>query len=423
MKTFILYIDNEDSINYANDCLESCKQHNIDAELYKGLKGYTNDELKHMFGFTLGRDPGDAIYHKEYCATLGHFMLWKKIAQSDAPCVVLEHDVIVKQNYDGIIVKDNQLVFLGPRITHRDDYQFPESSRPIDYLKVNQFCGAHGYAITPKTAQHLISQIELRNHIRIPVDGLLGVANEFNLDLIAVDPPYLVCEVGGRNSTANDVPAAYNSMNTPRFIEGISDKNKIPKVFSDYDFSFDWFSGNIPFWLECLALTNIDATSKIDVLEVGCFEGKSSTWISDNLLDHPESTMMCVDTFEGSVEHAGWTGITLIREKFFSNVSKSKNSSKIIVAVSDSRLALPNLRLQNKQFDLIYIDGSHQTSDVIHDGINAFYMLKPGGLLIFDDYQWEHNGERPVEIALKILEKDIPEMIHIGNGWQKAYTK
>ena len=39
-------------------------------------------------------------------------------------------------------------------------------------------------------------------------------------------------------------------------------------------------------------------------------------------------------------------------------------------------------------FDLIYVDGSHQASDVLTDSIIAFQLLRVGGVMIFDDYLW-----------------------------------
>jgi predicted O-methyltransferase YrrM len=36
-------------------------------------------------------------------------------------------------------------------------------------------------------------------------------------------------------------------------------------------------------------------------------------------------------------------------------------------------------------FDLIYVDGSHHTDDVIVDAIKSFELLKIGGIIIFDD--------------------------------------
>lgn len=38
--------------------------------------------------------------------------------------------------------------------------------------------------------------------------------------------------------------------------------------------------------------------------------------------------------------------------------------------------------------DYIYIDGSHLAIDVLRDAVYAFDVLKPEGILIFDDYGW-----------------------------------
>jgi predicted O-methyltransferase YrrM len=48
-------------------------------------------------------------------------------------------------------------------------------------------------------------------------------------------------------------------------------------------------------------------------------------------------------------------------------------------------------------FDIIYIDGSHTADDVLEDAVLSWRQLKPGGLLIFDDYQadgWNHELPR-----------------------------
>jgi len=42
-------------------------------------------------------------------------------------------------------------------------------------------------------------------------------------------------------------------------------------------------------------------------------------------------------------------------------------------------------------FDLIYVDGSHQASDVLADAVLSFHLLKNNGVIIFDDYLWYEN--------------------------------
>jgi predicted O-methyltransferase YrrM len=47
-------------------------------------------------------------------------------------------------------------------------------------------------------------------------------------------------------------------------------------------------------------------------------------------------------------------------------------------------------------FDFIYIDGSHMAADVLSDGCYAFRLLKQGGWIYFDDYNWtdiQHPGD------------------------------
>ena len=41
-----------------------------------------------------------------------------------------------------------------------------------------------------------------------------------------------------------------------------------------------------------------------------------------------------------------------------------------------------------QKFDVIYVDGSHFADDVLTDGINAWRLLKQGGIMIFDDLLW-----------------------------------
>jgi len=40
----------------------------------------------------------------------------------------------------------------------------------------------------------------------------------------------------------------------------------------------------------------------------------------------------------------------------------------------------------NKNFDLVYIDGSHMSDDVFFDAMESYKILKKGGILLFDDF-------------------------------------
>jgi hypothetical protein len=71
---------------------------------------------------------------------------------------------------------------------------------------------------------------------------------------------------------------------------------------------------------------------------------------------------------------------------FNDNLNKSGYSDRIIVHRDISRIILPTL---NKSFyDVIYIDGAHDMKNVMVDSLYSWTLLKPGGFIIFDDYQW-----------------------------------
>jgi len=66
---------------------------------------------------------------------------------------------------------------------------------------------------------------------------------------------------------------------------------------------------------------------------------------------------------------------------------------KITIHVGSSQKILRTFLVG--QFDFIYIDGSHQAPDVLEDTLLAWRLLKKGGILIWDDYDWgEQYQER-----------------------------
>ena len=140
-----------------------------------------------------------------------------------------------------------------------------------------------------------------------------------------------------------------------------------------YKFSDDWFSTNIPVWKRALA--EFAGKPNITYLEIGVFEGRSFVWMLDNILTHPSARATAVDVFSGPY-----------KEAFAQNVRQSGSNDKVVTVAGSSQLALRELPVDG--FDIIYVDGSHVTSDVLEDAILSWRLLRPGGVIIFDDYLW-----------------------------------
>jgi predicted O-methyltransferase YrrM len=172
-------------------------------------------------------------------------------------------------------------------------------------------------------------------------------------------------------------------------------------------FSQDFFSHDIPHWEKLLA--RFSGKPDLKFLEVGVFEGRSSYWLLTKILTHPTSRLFCVDTFEGSMEHQpgmqyAADQLESLYDTFIYNVSPF--SDRVYVRVGPSQEVLRDHELYS--YDFIYIDGSHKSSDVLEDGILCFRLLKAGGIMIFDDYEWQayvgtlDNPRRAIDTFLEI---------------------
>ena len=145
------------------------------------------------------------------------------------------------------------------------------------------------------------------------------------------------------------------------------------------NFTHDWHTRHGHNWVRWLAKF---VNQPAHALEIGCYEGCATTWMFQNIFTHPESRVTVVDTFAGSEEHRGWD-FTCVRAHFDENVEPWKDRLTVCVGYSEKVL-----RTLSGPFDFVYIDGSHQAADVLTDVCLAWPLLKDGGVLIFDDYDW-----------------------------------
>lgn len=62
-----------------------------------------------------------------------------------------------------------------------------------------------------------------------------------------------------------------------------------------YQFEFDWFSGHIPKFMHYLAPLR---GSNCKLLEIGTHEGRSATWLLENIAIGEMARIVCVDALE-----------------------------------------------------------------------------------------------------------------------------
>jgi hypothetical protein len=110
--------------------------------------------------------------------------------------------------------------------------------------------------------------------------------------------------------------------------------------------------------------------------------------LAENFCKSPESTIVALDTFQGGIEHKNME-LGGLQKQFEENVATVGSPAKVDVRVGFSLDQLCRLVAEDTpQFDFISVDASHQAADVLADAVLAFQLLKPGGVIAFDDYIW-----------------------------------
>ena len=140
------------------------------------------------------------------------------------------------------------------------------------------------------------------------------------------------------------------------------------------------------------------ALRPISILEVGSYEGGSTIWFLRYLLSHPDSVIVCVDAWTDTQSqdpdvNMHYNGSATPSDDTFrifqSNMKLTNLSHHVRSMRGDSLSVLSSLVASNDiMFDIAYIDGSHDTFDVMGDVILAWRLLKVGGIMILDDARW-----------------------------------
>ena len=159
--------------------------------------------------------------------------------------------------------------------------------------------------------------------------------------------------------------------------------------------------------------------SNINFLEIGCFEGYGTNYFIDNFLDGTNSTITCVDPWIKYSESTV-TGMSewddVINQETFNVFRRNtdQNSAKITIRRGLSKDILPSL---NGFFHFILIDGDHSEEAVWLDAIMSFRLLHSGGIMIFDDYDW-NIGKMSPKLAIDRFVEEYKDVIYhkqIGN--------
>lgn len=164
-------------------------------------------------------------------------------------------------------------------------------------------------------------------------------------------------------------------------------------------FTQDWFTHNIPNFEKCMQEVGEERGV---FLEIGCYEGRSTCWLLQNgLADDGE--MICVDPFVGKDNLQDLD----LMERFEDNVFKAQKHDQFLTIKRTFSYNFLAYRICDylDYIDFAYIDGDHSPGAVLTDACMTWGMLRPGGVMLFDDYEYPHEPtKRGIDAFLSAYE-------------------
>lgn len=200
---------------------------------------------------------------------------------------------------------------------------------------------------------------------------------------------------------------------------------------TDYKFTQDWFHWAPELWEKLTPML----PKREAFLELGSFEGRSTVWIVENMVQDG-GFIDCVDTWAGGEEHEVLDmreveknfdrNIRLLIDKYDS-VGKHANNRRVYKYKDKSTVMLgEKLQKQDTFYDFIYIDASHTAPDVLTDACLAWPLLKKDGIMVFDDYLWGdpknilHRPKLAVDTFTNIFAE---QLLPVHFGYQAVVRK
>jgi len=160
-------------------------------------------------------------------------------------------------------------------------------------------------------------------------------------------------------------------------------------------------------------------------LEIGCFEGRTSNYIIDNILAL-DGKLLAVDPLtdvyynenitpvydnDNKVVHSYFNGQYA---RYMENTKVHHDSGKIELYRDLSANAFPKLQKYKGQIEFAYVDGDHRASAAYLDCVESFKLCAKGAMILCDDYAWApHYGNEAPKIGIDRFVEEYKEHIAV----------
>lgn len=153
-----------------------------------------------------------------------------------------------------------------------------------------------------------------------------------------------------------------------------------------------------------------------NVLEIGSWQGKSTSYLARAVYDSGNGRMFAVDHFKGNIGKENYYAVGGSLENLqvqFENNMRSLNLLDVITVLPyKSSEAYP--KISDHTFRFLFIDGDH-TEDGVKNDIELFCSLVPaGGIVVFDDFDSTFPGV--ITAAENWIQQKNPQSVFFINN-------
>lgn len=144
--------------------------------------------------------------------------------------------------------------------------------------------------------------------------------------------------------------------------------------------------------------------------------------------DRPGCHLTCIDNFTKLAPETRRSPHPNVRKTLVHNVRGFVRQGRFRLMAKDADKALRELVAEGDGrpcMDFIYVDSDGSASDYLEQAVLAFPLLKPGGIMVFDDYTHsrEHDQACPrpgIDAFVNAFAQQV-KVLHVG--WQLILMK
>ena len=162
-------------------------------------------------------------------------------------------------------------------------------------------------------------------------------------------------------------------------------------------------------------------------LELGVFEGMSTTWMFQHVLCHPDSRAVVCDPWL-QTRKLGPEKMEAVRVRAYHNLKPWTRTNRCKIIRGNSAEVLRHMcgrhgyeEVSKGSVDVAFVDGNHNSGAVVDDLKHVFKLTKKNGIILVDDVENQIEKEDHVKQGVEMWLKEVGDGVELA--WKHRYME